>query len=77
MGTMTTQIRPPHDASTPDVTVPAHRVLKVAAFTTEETGTFYAPVSASANDNGATKAPEQTEKSVAKTVRPARRRAVA
>jgi hypothetical protein len=77
MGTMTTQIRPPHWETTPDVTVPPLPALTVALYTDVETGeTVRVPVSNSANEN-ASKAPEQTENSVAKTVRPSRRRALA
>jgi hypothetical protein len=52
------------------VVIPALRTLKVVAFTSEETGTFYAPVS---TESVRTVAVAQTETSSAKTIRPAKR----
>jgi hypothetical protein len=52
------------------VVIPALRTLKVVAFTSENTGTFYAPVS---TESTRTVAVEQTETSSAKTIRPANR----
>ena len=60
----------PAAGETVTVEIPALRTLKVARFTSEETGEFYAPVSV---ETVRTVAVEQTEQSSAKTVRPARR----
>lgn len=52
------------------VSIPAHRTLVVKRFTSDETGEFLAPVSASHPIVAKT---ENTAESTAKTVRPARR----
>jgi hypothetical protein len=70
----TTQILPARCETAPEVTVPALRTLTVALYSTSEGETIAVPVNASANDNSATQAAEQTAESVAKTVRPSRKR---
>lgn len=70
---MTNAINPAARVSMiPTVTIPRQRTLVVARFTSEETGEFYAPVSSTQT---AVVKTENTAESVAKTVRPERRRA--
>lgn len=70
---MTNAINPTARVSMiPTVIIPRQRTLVVVRVTSEETGEFYAPVS-STQTVAATA--ENTAESVAKTVRPERRRA--
>ena len=54
-----------------NVTIPVLKTLVVKRFTSEETGEFYAPIS---TETKRTVVAVQTTDSVAKTMRPARRR---